>query len=252
MSDAEETKSEELSFDVDFSTPSDDAGAGAGDFGDSFDFSSFLADEAPSTDSNAEVSAGFEFADVAEPPDEAAPVAETEFPAEPSSFLTGADEEPVAEPEAAVVETSKKKGKKENPPKKKKEKKEKAPSGPREPMDLGAMLSLCFAVGTLLVWIVFNVLFFLRPEMLLISRPTSIFFAVLANVFGLMIVGIPFLLWKLRKGEKEEQNLQMFDVLLGIALMAIVIGVLCFLKDWNEYDFTIKAAKPSVNVQDVA
>ncbi len=255
MSDADEKKPEDLSFDFNSSAPTEDAN-------DSFDFNMF-ADEAAATptaeqtaEQNDTTEAMETFGALGEPLSATESAPESEFGAAPSGFLSGdAEEQPSTEVAAPVVDSKKKKGK-EKPEKKKKEKKEKPAKekGPREPMDLGAVLSLCFGILALLGLIGINALIFTAPATPGIGGSSTIYYAVGVNVFGLVFVAVPFLFWKFSKGKEKEQNLQMFDVLLGIALMALAVGIVCFLTAFYRYDFTIKAAKPTatVAVQSVA
>jgi len=151
----------------------------------------------------------------------------------PSNFLTGETEEPTTEPDTAipVVETPRKKGKKGR--------KEKT-SAPREPMDLGAGLSLGFGVLALLGLVAINALIFTAPQTPGIGGSSTTYYAVGVNVFGLVFVAVPFLFWKFRRGAERAKGLQLFDVLLGVALMAFVLGVLCLLTTIYRYDFTFK------------
>ena len=236
MSDADEKISEDLSFDVNDSVPVMEAD-------DSFDFGAFT-DTPVSLSGESSDSAFGGFGETL--PDAPAP-SEPEFPEAPSSFLAGNFGEETAESEmpeteatesetvVPVVETSGKKGKakREKKPKEKKQKPAKEP-GPREPMDLGASLSLGLGSILLLVLIAVNALIFTAPATPGIGGTSTIYYAVAVNVFGLVIVAVPFLFWKLRK------DLQLFDVCLGIALMSLTIGVLCFLAVLFRYDFTIK------------
>jgi hypothetical protein len=241
VSDADEVKPEDIFADANFPTSEGDADA-------SFDFGFPMADSMePATEFPAAEFPATEFpADV--------PV-ESEFPATPSSFLTDNSEQETAETEpevVAVVETSKKKGK-EKKEKKKKEKKEKPVKerGPREPMDLGAILSLCFGAVAVLVLIVLNVLIFIAPATPGIDGSSTIYYAVGVNLFGLAFVAVTFLFWKFQKGKEQTENLQLFDVLLGVAVIAFVIGVLCLWTALYRYDFTFKAAGTPTNVQSV-
>ena len=237
---SDENKPEGLSFDV-------NSPASMGDADDSFDFgfpsmeASSLADlEFPAMPS------GFLAGNV----EETSSFADSEFPAAPSGFLTG-DAEPTPESETVVpvVATSKKK-RKEKPEKKKREKKVKQPreSGP---MDPGSILSLCLGILALLGLGAVNALIFTAPATPGIGGSSTIYYAVGVNVLGLAFVAVPFLFWKFSKGKEKEQNLQLFDVLLGIALMAFVIGVLCLLTALYRYDFTFKAARMPTTVQSI-
>ena len=225
MSDADENKLDDFSFDVNVPVSADEANG-------AFDFD-LPTEEAPVPSA----------ADSVETPS----VGEPELPVLPSGFLTESTEEPEsAEPAEAVpvIETTGKKGRKK-PEKKKKEKKAKPvrESGPREPMDIGSVLSLCFGVLALLGLIAVNALIFTAPAAPGIGGSSTMYYAVGINVFGLVFVAVPFLFWKFHKGKEREQDLQLFDVMLGLALMAFVIGVLCLLTAIYRYDFTIKAAK---------
>ena len=242
MSDADEKKSEDLSFDVNDSVPLMETD-------DSFDFGAFT--DAPV--SLSEEPSDSAFGGFGETPPEVSAPSEPEFPEAPSSFLAGNFGEETAESEileteatesetvVPVVETSGKKGKakREKKPKEKKQKPARE-AGPREPMDIGASLSLGLGSILLLVLIAVNALIFTAPATPGIGGASTIYYAVAVNVFGLVIVAVPFLFWKFRKGKEPQQNLQLFEVCLGIALMSLTIGVLCFLTALFRYDFTIK------------
>ena len=238
MSDADEKNSEELSFDFNPPLSMDAAET-------SFDFGSF-ADESGGlpTDLTADATTVGNVDGSGDSLDEVPPFAASDFPDSSSDTFA---EDSTPETTFAVVETpqkgEKKKGGKRE--KAKKVSKEGASAPVEQPRDLGYVLSLSFAIGTLLVLCLVNVLIFWQPGVLSITRPPTALFVGGVNAFGLVLVGVPFLFWKFRTDEEKEKNLQLFDVLLGIALMAIVIGVLCFWKALNEYDFKIKAARPA-------
>jgi len=219
-----------------------DSPVSAGDANDTFDFG-FPMEGAPvlSTDAPSET-ASDAFGSFGEVPT---------FPAVPSGFLT---ENTEATPEAAasVIESPKKKGKKskEKPEKKKKAKTEK-PARESGPMSLGGVLSLCFGILALLGLGTINALIFTAPATPGIGGSSTMYYAVGVNVFGLALVAVPFLFWMFYKGKEKEQDLQLFDVLLGIALMAFVVGVLCLLTALYRYDFTFKAAATPTHVQSI-
>ena len=241
---SDENKPEEFAFDVTSPASGDDAN-------DVFDFGFPTEDvSVPSTDAFPKTpDGGAAFGSFGE---SSVPV-ESEFPAVPSGFLTE-NAESIPEPEAAasVIESPKKKGKKdkEKPEKKKKEKKEKVAGDP-SPMSLGGVLSLGFGILALLGLGTVNALIFTAPATPGIGGSSTMYYVVGVNVFGLAFVAVPFLFWMFYKGKKEEQDLQLFDVLLGVALMAFVVGVLCLLTALYRYDFTFKAAVTPTHVRSV-
>ena len=231
MSDADEKNSEDLSFDFGSfadgteSLPSDSMSDGLTDA--SFDG---FGETVPS---NIDGSQGSSFGEFDAMPDM------------PSSFLTDSADTATSESAtvdsevvAPVIETTGKGKFAKN--KKEKQRKSLRRAEPREPMDPGSTLSLCFGFVLLLALIVANALIFTAPETPGIGGSSTIFYAVAVNVFGLVIIGVPLLFWKHRKGKEPQQSLQLFDVFLGVALMAMAIGVLCLLTVFFRYDFTIK------------
>ncbi len=168
----------------------------------------------------------------------------------PSSFLSDSAEETSSElsdsTEAASVpaidpnDKKVKKGKKDKSKKEDKPKKEKKPkeTGPREPMNLGGVLSLVLGIFLLLGLIGLNVLIATAPVTPGIGASSTMYYLIGFNAFGLLVVGVPFLFWL------SAKTLQLIDVQLGIALMALSIGVIFFLTALYRYDFTIKAAHP--------
>ena len=241
MSEADANNSEDLSFDLNTSVPADE---------EDTSFGSFAGMEAAAPDGPSDIGFGMfgetmpsaleTFPDTGVVSPDAVP-ADSEPFAVPSGFLTGDAAETATELEAAipVVETPEegKAGKRKKKEKKQKPQKEAAP---REPMELGDVLSLCFGFVMFLALIVVNFLIATAPRASDIGSNTKLAYIVLVNVFGLIIVAVPFLLWKFRKGSEPHRNLRLPDVLLGIAAMAMTSGVLCFLAAFFRYGFTIK------------
>ena len=126
------------------------------------------------------------------------------------------------------------KAKKEKPPKVKKEKpakvkKEKPPKKPRDPNAPGLRLEEMLALGACaLIAVIFVVLsvFSLGNMKFLIGM----------NLTAVVMIAVPFLLFKFGR----ESSLTLFDVSLGMTVIALSIGVVLLLASWNRYDFTIK------------
>ena len=149
-------------------------------------------------------------------------------------------EAPLAEVATSTVDIAEKR-------EKKKRKKEKKIKTEKRPMHLGVVLSLCFFILALLVLGVLNVLIFTAPQAPGIGGSSTLYYAIGVNVFGLVFALVPFMFWRFNvwkcyadKNEDEAQYLPLFDVLLGIALMVLAIGVLCFLAVIYRYDFMLK------------
>ena len=244
MSDIDEKNSEDLSFDLGLGSFTDDEATrlstlvsdGQSDTGFSDSDETFGEVTPSALDGLPDVGPDVP----AEPFEGAVPLAEPEFPAMPSSFLTENTDVVSEEQEAIglVVGISEK----EKTGKRKREKKQKTSkeAGPREPMDLGSMVCLGFGFALFLGLIVINALMFTSQEKNSIGGSSKLYYAAIVNVFGLIIVAVPFLLWKFRKGNEPKERLQLFDVLLGASLVALTIGVLCFLAVFFRYDFTMK------------
>ncbi len=185
-------------------------------------------------------------------------------PAESDDFSAALDEEnaaDLAEPEAvlsaAEVDEGKKgkkgkakkekpakakkekqpKVKKEKPPKVKKEKKPKPPKAPRDPNAPGIRFEQILTLGAcLLVAVVFvaiNVLVVLRGGM----SAGTITFLVILDVIGAIIFSVPFLFYK------GHKTLTVFEVFLGVALIAISVGAILLLAEFYRYDFAVNKDK---------
>lgn len=65
---------------------------------------------------------------------------------------------------------------------------------------------------------------------------SGILLLVLVDILGILALSVPFLLWK------AGQRYTIFDVLLGISVIALVIGSSILLAELASYDFTFKSA----------
>ena len=125
-----------------------------------------------------------------------------------------------------------KKAKKEKPPKVKKEKppkvkKEKPPKKPRDPHAPGLRVEDMVALGACAL---FAVVFLVCAVFSL----GSFIFLILMSIFAAIVIAVPLLLFKFGR----ESSL--FDVGLGIAVIALSIGVILLLAVWSRYDFSLK------------
>ena len=186
--------------------------------------------------SDTEASEPHNFDDVFNSPDETMHPPGTEFSATPDAEVT-----------VPIVGVSEEKGKKKRRRGKKKKKEQHDALGQRKEWYIEVVLSFCFFFLTLISLSVLNVLIFTVSPTPGIGSSSTLYYAIGVNVFGLIFVIVPFMFWRvnvwkcyLSKSEDEDKNLHLFDVLLGIALMALVIGVLCLLTVFYRYDFMLK------------
>ena len=219
----------------------------AEDFPD-LDFSSFEMEESAESvlsDATDEVSDFSDFGDFA---DQDILVGETPLveslemeSLEADDFGSAAPVVPQPEPETGKKG---KKAKKEKPPKAKKEKppkvkKEKPPKKPRDPNAPGLRLEEMLALGACaLLTVVFLILN--------VFSLGNMMFLILMNIIAVVVIVVPFLLFKFGR----ESSLSLFDVSLGLAVIALSIGALLLLSVWKDYDFTIKP-NASLNVKPI-
>ena len=143
----------------------------------------------------------------------------------------------VAEPEPETGKKGKKakkekppkapKVKKEKPPKVKKEKPPKKPKPPRDPNAPGMRFEQMFALGACVLFaVIFAVLsFFSLGNMMLL---------IFMDLIAVVIIFVPFVL--------SIKKVSLFEVCLGIAVIALSIGSIFLLAAWSRYDFTFKAS----------
>ncbi len=133
---------------------------------------------------------------------------------------------PSPAPEEAPPETGKKgkKAKKAKPPK---AKKEKPPKPPRDPNAPGLRVEEMLALGAcVLLAVVFLVLS--------VFSLGSMMFLILMDLIAVVIIAVPFLLYK------SGREATLFDVSLGMAVIALSVGAILLLAVWKDYGFTIK------------
>lgn len=138
--------------------------------------------------------------------------------------------------------------KKEKPPKVPKEKKEKplkvkkekVPKTPRVPGDsdtaglqLPGMIAMGCCALLLVIFLIANALVFLNGGL----DGTNMMFLISMDLIAVIVVAVPFLIYKAR-GE-----VSLFEVGLGVALVAVSIGAILLLAEWKNYKFTINKAK---------
>lgn len=136
--------------------------------------------------------------------------------------------------EIVPPEVEDKKSKKKKKPAIEKKKKEKPV---KEPMEIGAVLSLVFAILLLIGLIAVNVyIAMVQPyKDLGVGMASTIYYLVFVDVFGLCGVAPFFLFYVYHKG------LDFFKVMLGVSVTTMSIGVILLLTAFYRYDFTIKA-----------
>ena len=151
-----------------------------------------------------------------------------------------------AEPPAPTDKKGKKekKAKKEKPPKAVKEKKEKPqkvkkekkPRVPREPgsFQLEDLTALGACVLAILVFLALNALVFLNGGL----GGSNIMFLVFMDLIALIVVAVPFIIFKYRKS-----GVSLYEVGMGVAVVVISIGTMLLLAELWRYDFTINKAR---------
>ncbi len=250
--DPQSHENDDLSLDFpDFESESLETRGSADDFPD-LDFSGFDSESSELTDfSAAETPASLdesygdeEFNEFGESADQADPFgfASTSDDIEETVFSGAPVVAAVPEPEAPEPEVDKKgkkakkekapKVKKEKPPKVKKEKppkvkKEKPPKKPRDPNAPGLRMEDMLALGACAL---FAVIFLV----LSVFSLGNIMFVILMDIIAVVIVLVPFLLFKFGR------QVSFFDVSLGMAVIALSLGAILLLAVWSRYDFTVK------------
>ena len=143
----------------------------------------------------------------------------------------------IEETPAVVPPVEQGKGKKTKKAKKEKPKRAKKARDPnQEPADLGAVLSLSFAIAlgvALLAWNVY-VLLFEPYKSVGVGFSSTIYYLVGVDIFGGIAIVVPWLFYKF----KTERTL--FNVLLGTSAIALLIGLIFLLDVLYRYDFLTK------------
>lgn len=205
MSQDNEPKQNEPSFDFDFLSPNGSSDASAGSSAEPF-----ANNEAPFDGQDA---AGTPFS--SDTPEIETPDAGTEVP--------------------VATESKKGKKKKKSKPERKK-KEEKKPRDPnQQPADLGTVLSISLAIVLGVALLVWNVFVLSQPyKSAGVGLSSTIYYLVGVNIFGILAVCVPVLFYK----NKKEINL--FYALLGTSVITLLIGLILLLDMLYRYDFVIK------------
>ena len=201
-------ESEELGSDAAFPLEEESAGGDFDDFGDSADHDALFGLAPESLDIEETMLAGS------------------------AAGMSAVAAEPEPEPKTGKKGKKAKKEKppkvkKEKPPKVKKEKTPKPPKPPRDPNAPGLRFEEMLALGAC---VLFAVLFLV----LSVFSLGSMMFMILMDLIAVVVVLVPFFLFKFSK------QVTLFEVSLGIAVIALSLGAIFLLSIWNRYDFAVK------------